>query len=171
MIHDTKKSNEVPPSVSVLMPAYNRQQYVRKAVESILNQTFGDFEFIIVNDGSTDGATEILREYARCDERIVLIEQENSGYVRALNRGLASVRGALVARMDSDDIAMPERLAIQTRFLEEHPDVVAVGGQAVAIDEEGAELYRISRPIAHGTIDEFLLGAGTEQTGGLVHPQ
>lgn len=166
----TSHCERCDPSVSVLMPVYNREEYVRAAVESILSQTFGDFEFIIINDGSTDGATDILREYAAKDDRIVLIEQENMGYVRALNRGLEVARGALVARMDSDDIAFAERLSIQTRYLAEHPDVVAVGGQAVAIDEDGSELYRISRPVAHATIDEFLLGAGTERTGGLVHP-
>src|SRR5687768_5868058 len=99
------------PLVSIVMPVYNRQEYVSAAVESVLGQTFRDFEFIIVNDGSTDRATSLLRKYAQQDSRIILLEQANAGYTRALNRGLARARGEFVARMDSDDECLPHRLA------------------------------------------------------------
>ncbi|WP_197532823.1 glycosyltransferase [Symmachiella macrocystis] len=156
------------------MPVYNRQEYVRKAVESILTQSFTDFEFIIVNDGSTDSATEILHEFATRDTRIVLIEQSNSGYVRALNRGLDVARGQFVARMDSDDISLPDRLANQVRYLQRHSEVVAVGGQAIKIDQRGDCFGSSNCPLLHDEIDTQLLqhvALGHKITRGtLFHP-
>src|SRR5690606_36363675 len=137
---DSSLMDHQQPTSSVLMPVYNREEYAPLAVESVLGQTFGDFEFIIVNDGSTDGVTEILRDYADADPRIVLIEQENTGYAVALNRGLERARGEFVARMDSDDISLPDRFALQVEFLQASPQVVVVGGQALRIDEDGDPL-------------------------------
>ncbi len=130
-----------PPTISVLMPVYNAQRYLAQAVESILQQTFGDFEFLIVNDGSTDRSLKILQHYAKRDDRIRLISRPNAGYLSALNTMLHLAQGEFIARMDADDIAMPERFAHQVEFLRQHPDVVCIGGAQEMIDEAGWFLY------------------------------
>src|ERR1051325_5151993 len=112
------------PAVSVIMPVYNAERYLREAVQSILNQTFSDFEFLIINDGSTDQSQLILQEYAARDARIVLKSRPNTGYTRALNELLAMARGELIARMDADDISEPQRLALQAALLRENPDLI-----------------------------------------------
>ena len=114
------------PKVSVVMPAYNAEKYIGEAIESILNQTFADFEFIIIDDGSTDRTKEIILEYD--DPRIVLLENEkNSGIVVSLNKGLDAAVGEYIARMDADDIAVPKRLQIQTEYMEQHPEIGVLG--------------------------------------------
>ena len=96
------------PKISVVMPAYNAEKYIGEAIESILNQTFKDFEFIIINDGSVDHTKEIIREYN--DPRIVLLENDkNRGIVLSLNKGLDAATGKYIARMDADDIALKNR--------------------------------------------------------------
>ncbi|QBQ54497.1 glycosyltransferase family 2 protein [Nitrosococcus wardiae] len=125
------------PSVSVLMIAYNSAPYISDAIKSILKQTFQEFEFIIVNDGSTDGTTELIREFARQDLRIRAIETENRGIGAATNRGLVECHGRYIAIMDSDDIAEPARLKAQADFLESHPDIAGVGSQWLMIDTKG----------------------------------
>src|SRR5487761_1677094 len=110
------------PRCSVLMPVYNAERYVGHAVESILRQTWHDFEFLIIDDGSTDRSPEMLRAYAERDPRILLVSRANTGYLRALNEGWPLCRGEYVARMDADDVAMPERLQRQIAFLDAHPD-------------------------------------------------
>ena len=103
------------PIVSVVMPAYNVELYVEEAVRSILNQTFRDFEFIIVDDGSTDRTPEILRTFT--DPRIrLLFNEKNEGNYPARNRGCRLARGKYIAVMDADDVALPERLEKQVRF-------------------------------------------------------
>lgn len=104
------------------MPVFNQERYVEDAVKSILNQTFRDFEFIIVDDGSTDRTVEILRSFE--DSRIRLICASHGGYVSALKQAMAEASGKWLARMDSDDVCLPERLEKQVRFLEEHPECV-----------------------------------------------
>jgi len=127
-----------PPKVSVLMPVYNGERYVREALESILAQTFTDYEFIIVDDGSTDGTPFILAEYARQDPRIVLLTNgANRGLVATLNRGLEAARGQYIARMDADDVSLPERLARQVAYLDQHPEVGVLGTNVAYIDSEG----------------------------------
>lgn len=114
------------PKISVLMPAYNVEKYIAEAIESILCQTFTDFEFIIINDGSTDNTADIVRKYD--DPRIRFIDnKQNQGLISVLNQGLDLCQGEYIARMDSDDIALPERFAKQVKYLDEHPDVVVVG--------------------------------------------
>jgi glycosyltransferase involved in cell wall biosynthesis len=116
----------IPPTISVLMAVYNGQSHVRKAVEGILAQTFEDFEFIIVDDGSTDETAQILDEFV--DPRIVRLKHtENRGLIAALNTGLAAARGELVARQDADDFSYPDRLQLQADFLRSRPDVALVG--------------------------------------------
>lgn len=114
------------PSVSVVMPAYNAEKYLREAIDSILSQTYTDFEFIIINDGSTDATKEIIQSYT--DPRIVYIENEvNSGICVTLNKGLDAARGKYIARMDSDDIALPNRLETQVRYMDSNPGLGASG--------------------------------------------
>ena len=132
------------PQVSVLMPVYNGALYLREAVDSILNQTFIDFEFIIVDDGSTDETSAILDGYT--DPRIVRVtNQNNLGIIEALNRGLAVACGKYVARMDADDISLPERLSQQVQFLEEHPEIGILGTGIIEMDD--SKVWRSCRPV------------------------
>lgn len=134
------------PEVSVVMAVYNGRPYLEESVESILSQTFEDFEFIIVNDGSEDGSGKILKQFAMKDERIQLVHQENRGHVASLNRGLKLAQGRYVARMDADDISHPERLRRQVNFLDDNPDVGVAGTQVTVIDEEGKEIDHWTPP-------------------------
>lgn len=104
------------PIISVLMAVYNGEKYLGEAIDSILAQTYSDFEFIIVNDGSTDHSESILQEYQRQDERIRVVSRGNTGHTAALNEGLVYANGRYIARMDNDDIALPERFAKQVTF-------------------------------------------------------
>lgn len=123
------------------MPVYNDGDFVAQAARSILAQTFADFEFVIVDDGSTDDAPHVLAELAARDGRIrVLTSPENEGIVSALNRGLDACRGEYIARMDADDVALAHRLARQVARMDEAPDVVALGGALEYIDAAGASL-------------------------------
>ena len=116
------------PKVSVIMPAYNSEKYVGEAIESILNQTFIDFEFIILNDGSTDNTPKIVKEYAKRDKRIKFIDnKKNQGFIASLNQCLDVARGEYLAKMDSDDISLPQRLQKQVDYLEKNPNVGLVG--------------------------------------------
>jgi len=123
------------PKISGVMSVYNGEKYLKEAIDSILNQTFKDFEFIIVNDGSTDKSLEIIQSYN--DERIKIIDQKNTGLAKALNNGIKIAQGKYIARMDADDISMPNRLKIQYNFMEEHPGCAAVGSNAEVIDMDG----------------------------------
>lgn len=110
------------PYATVLMPAYNAAPYLKEAIDSILNQTFTDFEFLIFDDGSTDATADILKQYT--DPRIrVFHSAENQGLVRQLNRGIDLARGKYIFRMDADDYSLPERFARQIAFMEDHPEI------------------------------------------------
>jgi glycosyltransferase involved in cell wall biosynthesis len=130
--------NEQVPTVSVLMCVYNDEKFVGYAIESILGQTFQDFEFVIVNDGSTDRTVDILAEYSAKDTRIRVFSQANAGTTAAANMGLSVVRGKYVARLDSDDVSNPHRLQTEVDFLASHSEVALVGGGADIIDLTGA---------------------------------
>ena len=145
------------PTVSVLMPVYNAARYVAEAVESILGQTFADFELLIVDDGSTDRSRAILERYQARDERIRLTSRPNTGYAVALNELLGLARGELVARMDADDVALPQRLARQVDYLRAHPDVVCVGTAVHFIDEAGRFLRDGHPGMDHEAIQERAL--------------
>ncbi len=121
------------PTISVIMSVYNGERYLRQAIDSILTQTYEDFEFIIINDGSTDSTVEILRSYT--DPRLRIIEQENIGLTRSLNRGVALAKGKYIARMDADDLSMPERFARQVAFLDAHPEIGMVGTSGLIQNE------------------------------------
>lgn len=141
------------PAVSVLMPVYNAERYVGEAVESILGQTFSDFEFIIIDDGSTDGSLGILRKYADRDGRIRLVSRPNTGYVVALNEAISLARGEYLARMDADDASLPERFQAQVDYLKKHPECVAVGTRVVVVDSDGDPLGEWNRDETHEVID------------------
>jgi glycosyltransferase involved in cell wall biosynthesis len=116
------------PRISVLLPVYNSEKYVGEAIASILAQTFADFELIIINDGSTDNTAAVVRKYA--DPRLRFIDNpQNQGLIAVLNQGLDLCTGEYIARMDSDDISLPERLAQQLAFMEAHPAVGVLGTQ------------------------------------------
>lgn len=145
------------PRVSVLMPVYNGERYLREAIESILNQTYTDFEFIIIDDGSTDNTWQILQSYAANEPRIVLVRNEtNIGLAGSLNKGLGLARGEYIARMDADDVSLPERLASQVAFLDEHPKVGVVGSSVQLIDADGSPTRIVRQPTMHGLILWFL---------------
>ncbi|HWG75640.1 MAG TPA: glycosyltransferase [Steroidobacteraceae bacterium] len=145
------------PTVSVLMPVYNGAAYLRAAMQSILNQSFCDFEFVVLDDGSTDGSLRILQEYARLDGRVRLLSRENRGLTYSLNQLIATARGEFMARMDADDIAMPERLARQVEFLRTHPGVLCVGGAFQIIDEAGRYLTTLYPPASNEQIQNHLI--------------
>jgi len=114
------------PTISVVMPVYNGEKYLNEAIDSILHQTYTDFEFIILNDGSTDKTEEIILSYD--DPRIVYVKnEENLQIVKTLNKGIALAKGKYIARMDADDISLPERFEKQIAFMEENPDIDVCG--------------------------------------------
>lgn len=131
------------PRVSVVMAVFNGEKYLSEAVDSILKQSFTDFEFIIINDGSTDNTKDILGKYH--DERIVVIHfKKNMGIAKARNYGLEIAKGKDIAVMDSDDISLPNRLEMQVNFLDNHPDIGVVGSAFYRIIENGEILGKDS---------------------------
>ncbi len=132
--------------MSVFIPAWNRERLVGEAIASTLSQTFTDFECIVLDDGSTDGTTDVVTEIARGDARVRLEHNEkNLGIPRSRNRGIDLARGEYLALLDSDDRSLPTRLAEQVRFLDANPDVSAVGAWARAMREDGSLERRIHR--------------------------
>lgn len=155
------------PRVSVVMPVFNAERYLMQAVESVLAQSFRQFEFIIVDDGSTDASPALLRGFEARDPRIRVISRANTGIVGALNDGLAAARGEFIARMDADDVSLPMRLERQVAFLDAHPECVAVGTDVLFIDPEGAPLLQRKPALQHREIVAELLNANG---GALIHP-
>lgn len=131
------------PKISVIMPVYNGEKYLKNSIESIISQTFVDFEFIIVNDGSTDKTEEIILSYK--DPRIKYFQKNNSGIVDSLNLALEHAKGEYVARIDADDISDGSRLEVTYNYCKEH-DVVLLGTHAILIDEKGTESGELTYP-------------------------
>jgi hypothetical protein len=125
------------PRVSVVMTTYNRERYVDVAIQSVLEQSFTDFEFVIVDDGSTDGTAAIIRRHAASDARIHVITQANQGISKAANAGCRAARGDFIARFDSDDICMPDRLMRQVTFLDANPGYAVVSGTGAMLADKG----------------------------------
>ena len=116
------------PRISVILPAYNAEKTIIESIDSVLNQTFADFEFIIINDGSTDNTANIIKEYAKEDKRIKFIDnKKNQGIVPVLNQGIDLCRGEYIARMDSDDISLPTRFGKQIEYMEKHAECGVLG--------------------------------------------
>jgi glycosyltransferase involved in cell wall biosynthesis len=145
------------PAISVLMPVYNAGRFLAPALESVIGQTFADFELIALDGGSTDGSVELLRAIAARDPRVRVVSEKALGLVESLNLGLALARAPLIARMDADDLARPDRLDKQRRFLRDHPDIVAVSGAMDVIDEDGKYLETIVFPTLPASIAGELL--------------
>lgn len=140
------------PRLTVLLSVYNSERYLAEAIDSVLSQTFSDFEFLIINDGSTDRSCNIIQTYT--DPRIRLVHNtENIGLTKSLNRGLALARGALIARQDADDRSLPRRLQYQVEFMDSNPGVALLGTQCRIICAAGRVLrsigeYRVTSPLA-----------------------
>ncbi len=141
-----------PPLVSVVLPVYNGAHYLAEAIESILLQTFQDFELIIINDGSTDKSLDIIKQYAMKNPMIFVIDRENRGLVASLNEGIAKAQGKYIARMDQDDISLPTRFEKQIDLLEKDADLVLCGTWATIIDSDGTCLKNSSIRIKHEDI-------------------
>jgi GT2 family glycosyltransferase len=155
------------PAISVAMSVYNCSAYLGQAIESILAQTFTDFEFLILNDGSTDDSAAVIDAYAAKDSRIRPIHRENKGLIVSLNQLVAEAKAPLVARMDGDDIAMPERFARQIAFLSANPGYGVLGTWTADIDEDGNP-FRVAGPDHPTTNDEFQAIISTRSA--LCHP-
>ena len=155
------------PIISVLMPVYNGAKYLAVAIQSVCAQTFRDFEFIAVDDGSTDHSLQILQQCAQADSRLKIVSRPNTGIVGALNDGLAAARGEFVARMDADDIALPTRFEKQLAAMRLDHACVALGSAVLFTDPEGRPLKVYSPTLSHASIEEELArGNG----GALIHP-
>ena len=137
----TKKNDKITPFISILMPTYNVALYVVEAVNSILQQSYDNFELIIVDDCSTDGTFELLQDLAKKDSRIVLLRNDkNSKICFTLNKAFKIAKGRYICRMDGDDISNPDRLKVLVEYLRNNPNIDLVGSQLVSIDERGTIL-------------------------------
>lgn len=130
--------NNKKVKITVLMSVYNSQDYLKEAIKSILSQTYKNFEFLIINDGSTDDSLKIIKSFK--DKRIRVITRENKGLVYSLNEGIRLARGEYIARQDSDDISLPHRLKKEIEFLENNPNIGMVGSNYTIIDTQGNKL-------------------------------
>jgi len=157
MNYDNSDRNLDTPKITVTMPVYNGEKYLREAIDSILNQTYDDFELLIINDGSTDGSFEIMKSYN--DPRIRILQNEtNLGLVVTRNRGISNARGEYIAILDCDDIAYPNRLAEQVTFMDTHPEFSMIGSGVEIIDKSGnsnGNIWQYDAPAA--TIPSILL--------------
>lgn len=145
------------PLVSLNVPAYNASRYVGQAMESLLTQSFRDFELIAIDDGSSDATGEILESFARRDPRVRVESRPNRGISATRNELLGRSRGRWIAILDADDLARPERLERQLRYLREHPDVLCVGSGYELIDSEGRRLLRVDPPETDADIQDRVL--------------
>jgi len=140
------------PSVTVVLPLYQAAEFLAEAIESLLAQSFTDFELIAVDDGSTDGSIRILEDLAKRDSRLIVHRRRHAGVIPARNAGLALARGELIACMDADDVSLPDRLALQVSALTAQPDVVCIGGGFDVIDAKNRLLNRVQPPCEHAAI-------------------
>lgn len=140
------------PKVTVLMSCYNAVKWLDEAINSILNQTFTDFEFIIIDDGSTDETLKIINSYAENDDRIVVVSKPNTGLADSLNVGLEMARGEWIARLDADDVAFPSRLEMQIEFLNKNKQIGLLGSGCTLIDAKGVIIKDFKYPSMHRTI-------------------
>lgn len=144
------------PEVSVLMSCYNASRWLHEAIDSVLAQTFGNFEFILVDDGSTDESWNIIQGYRDRDARIVAISKKNTGLADSLNMGIAQARGVWIARLDADDLCEPIRIEEQIQFVQRHPEVVLLGTGFIEIDEQGRAIKTHRYPSRHSELVRHL---------------
>lgn len=150
----SKEKQRPRPVISVLMPVYNAAGYLGDAIDSILTQSYRDFELLIINDGSTDNSADLVEQ--KDDPRITLLHQpENLGLIEALNRGLEVAEGEFIARMDADDISLPQRFEKQVAFLNAHPEVGICGTWMEGFSQDSTAVW--STPLDHAAISARLL--------------
>lgn len=137
----------VAPDITVLLPVHNGEPYLCEAVASVLGQTYADFTLLAIDDGSTDGSGAILHEFARRDSRVVVVQRENKGLAATLNEGVARAQTPFIARMDHDDVCLPQRLAVQRQRLKKEPELAALGGQVRLIDAAGRDMPAPRLPV------------------------
>ena len=150
--------HEIRPTVSVVTPVYNGSKYLAGTIESILGQTFADFEFVLLDDGSTDDSLAILHHYASRDSRIRVISRENRGLGRTQHELVLHANGEFIAQLDHDDIALPTRLHRQVDFLRNNEDVAVVGSAYQMIDSANRYLTTLTAPQADEEIQQLMLG-------------
>lgn len=147
--------------VSIVMPVFNGEAYLKESIESILKQTYTDFEFIIVNDGSTDDSLRIIKDYAKNDRRIVLISRENKGLVASLNEGISQASSKYIARMDADDISHPDRIEKQLQFFKENSvDILGTCVEVFGDVDEKSRLFnekKLNIPFGADNAEELIL--------------
>ena len=146
-----------PPEISIVIPVYNAQSYLADAIQSVLSQTYVDWELVAVDDGSTDRSLEILNDFARRDSRIRVLPMEHAGICRTRNTGIHAARGRYLAALDNDDVMLPDRLQAQFDFLESRPDYVAVGTAGMLIDVEGDPINERTFPTSGEEVERELL--------------
>lgn len=144
------------PEVSVLISCYNANQWLHEAIDSVLGQTFKSFELILIDDGSTDNTSDIIKEYCKRDARIIPLFKSNTGLADSLNVGIAIARGTWIARLDADDLCEPSRLEEQLNYVHNHPDVVLLGTDYIEIDECGLIVNKHRFPSDHFRLKRHL---------------
>ena len=149
------------PQVTAIVAAYNSGPHIRRALDSLLAQTMTDFEVIVVDDGSTDGTSAVVEEYAQRDGRFRALHQVNLGPPKAANRALAEARGEFIANLDHDDISVPDRFAKQIAYLHAHPRVGVVGGSMVSVDENDRKLLHYRLPAEPSDVRFWLFRQST----------
>ncbi len=160
--------HSMTPLISVILAVHNDERYIEESVRSVLEQTCEDFELILVDDGSDDGTVSLVDSLARTDSRIRLFRQRRSGLTCSLIRATAEARGLYLARQDSDDRSRSNRFAVQTNFLNTHPDIAAVGSDTVVIDQGGQRIKAIVGERGTGTIRSSLLSLRSTPIHGSV---
>lgn len=157
-MQESSLSSLPQPEISILMSVYNGGIFLAPALESMLGQTFSDFECILIDDASTDSTSQVLADFAARDSRVQVIKNStNLGLTASLNKGLAFSKGRYIARMDADDIALPGRFMTQYWFMEEHPDVAACGSWISVIDEQGQLLGEKNLALSYEDIKKKML--------------
>lgn len=155
---NSMNTNYPNPQITVLMSVFNGEKFLKEAIDSILNQTYGDFEFVIINDGSRDSSKDIILSYN--DSRIRLINNENNiGLIASLNKGLTLARGEYIARQDADDISLLSRLEKQVRFFKKNKNAGVVGTNFIIINESGEEINKVKFPEKSVDLKKGLLRA------------
>jgi glycosyltransferase involved in cell wall biosynthesis len=155
------------PAASVIMPVYNAGRFLDKAIESVLGQSFPDFELLLLNDGSQDGSLDRLHHFAARDARCKVHSWANRGLIKTLNEGVRLAKADILIRMDGDDICRTQRFEHQISYLAAHPECVAVGSRVMLIDPDGHTIRPFAEQVEHAAIDaQHLAGNG----GAIAHP-
>src|SRR6056297_814950 len=149
--------NVSDPRISVILPVYNAEPYLADAIESVLGQTYTNFELLIHDDGSTDGSIDILRDFAQQDSRIIMSSGVNQGVFATRNELQNKARGEFLAVMDADDICLPDRFEKQIPYLDAHPNCIALGARELTIDHKGRRIVALTLPLKHEEIDALNL--------------